>query len=277
MLAEQRAELIRLRDEVLAATVPATAATTTAVGERRPPTGAAETAAAADELRLTRLRMQGLIDQMAAGVARIDALGHDAARHRARPRRLPGARHRPPGLAVLAARRDRDRLLARPRHRVRRTAAAGRAGDDRAAAVVVGRDGRAKAYRPLPDADAGRGARRAGWPPTSGATSSRPTSCSSRPGWAPTIPAERALLQGLIKLAAAYVHDVRGNPAGIARNLTAPGPAGRGRDGRPSRRRGRHRPRRSWSPTIDAPPRRPRRPSRPAPTLGPPILQGATR
>ena len=32
-------------------------------------------------------------------------------------------------------------------------------------------------------------------------------------------PAERALLQGLIKLAAAYVHDVRGNPAGIVRNL----------------------------------------------------------
>ena len=32
-------------------------------------------------------------------------------------------------------------------------------------------------------------------------------------------PAERALLQGLIKVAAAYVHDVRGNPPGIARNL----------------------------------------------------------
>jgi hypothetical protein len=32
-------------------------------------------------------------------------------------------------------------------------------------------------------------------------------------------PAERDLLQGLIKLAAAYVHGVRGNPLGIARNL----------------------------------------------------------
>ena len=31
--------------------------------------------------------------------------------------------------------------------------------------------------------------------------------------------AERALHQGLIKLAAAYVHAVRGNPTGIARNL----------------------------------------------------------
>ena len=33
------------------------------------------------------------------------------------------------------------------------------------------------------------------------------------------VPADRALLQGLIKLAAAYVHAVRGNPAGIVRNL----------------------------------------------------------
>ena len=30
---------------------------------------------------------------------------------------------------------------------------------------------------------------------------------------------ERALHQGLIKVAAAYVHAVRGNPAGITRNL----------------------------------------------------------
>ena len=32
--------------------------------------------------------------------------------------------------------------------------------------------------------------------------------------------AERDLYQGLIKLAAAFVHGVRGNPAGIAKNLT---------------------------------------------------------
>jgi hypothetical protein len=31
--------------------------------------------------------------------------------------------------------------------------------------------------------------------------------------------AERALYQGLIKLAAGYVHAVRGNPIGLARNL----------------------------------------------------------
>jgi predicted metal-dependent hydrolase len=32
-------------------------------------------------------------------------------------------------------------------------------------------------------------------------------------------PAERDLYQGLIKLAAAYVHAVRGNPAGVVKNL----------------------------------------------------------
>jgi predicted metal-dependent hydrolase len=32
-------------------------------------------------------------------------------------------------------------------------------------------------------------------------------------------PGERDLYQGLIKLAAAFVHDVRGNPAGVAKNL----------------------------------------------------------
>ena len=32
-------------------------------------------------------------------------------------------------------------------------------------------------------------------------------------------PAERDLIQGLIKLAAADVHRVRGNPRGVARNL----------------------------------------------------------
>ncbi len=55
--------------------------------------------------------------------------------------------------------------------------------------------------------------------PTGAATSSRPTRRSSPPGWASDDPGERAALQGLIKLAAAYVHDVRGNPPGIAKNL----------------------------------------------------------
>jgi predicted metal-dependent hydrolase len=41
------------------------------------------------------------------------------------------------------------------------------------------------------------------------------------PAWMGTSDlAERALYQGLIKLAAGYVHAVRGNPIGVARNLT---------------------------------------------------------
>ena len=82
VLAEQRAELVRLRDEVLAAGTSAGDGATTAVADRssRPAAeSSGETQAAdppiVDDLRLTRLRMQGLIDQMAAGVARIDALG----------------------------------------------------------------------------------------------------------------------------------------------------------------------------------------------------------
>jgi hypothetical protein len=54
VLGEQRVELVRLRDDVLAAS---------------------DVPPISSELRLARLRMQGLIDQMAAGVARIDALG----------------------------------------------------------------------------------------------------------------------------------------------------------------------------------------------------------
>jgi len=82
VLAEQRAELVRLRDEVLAAGSVAGDGATTAVADRAnrpdPPEIMREAPLdppIADDLRLTRLRMQGLIDQMAAGVARIDALG----------------------------------------------------------------------------------------------------------------------------------------------------------------------------------------------------------
>jgi hypothetical protein len=69
VLQEQRAELVRLRDEVLEASsgegAPATVTAPTGFGE----------ASISNDLRRIRLRMQGLIDQMAAGVARIDALG----------------------------------------------------------------------------------------------------------------------------------------------------------------------------------------------------------
>ena len=77
-LAAQRAELIRLRDEVLARRSAELASEDAADDPSRElpaPTSAAETAVAADELRLTRLRMQGLVDQMAAGVARIETMG----------------------------------------------------------------------------------------------------------------------------------------------------------------------------------------------------------
>jgi predicted metal-dependent hydrolase len=79
--------------------------------------------------------------------------------------------------------------------------------------------GRAKAYRPIPAADRRR-AFDAGI-----AAYDRGDFFEAHellePAWMGTAePAERDLLQGLIKLAAAYVHGVRGNPLGIARNLT---------------------------------------------------------
>ena len=60
VLADQRAELVRQRDHALA---------------RSPGTGDDVEPLSDDELRTLRLRMQGLVDQMAAGVARIDQLG----------------------------------------------------------------------------------------------------------------------------------------------------------------------------------------------------------
>jgi hypothetical protein len=63
-LADQREELIRLRDRTLAAQRPATGV--------RPGAPAPLDEA---EARRIKLRMQGVIDQMAAAVARIDALG----------------------------------------------------------------------------------------------------------------------------------------------------------------------------------------------------------
>jgi hypothetical protein len=65
LLRDQRAELIRLRDLVLERQNAVEAGPSTRGGDDDPD----------DELRLIRLRMQGLIDQMQAGVARIDSLG----------------------------------------------------------------------------------------------------------------------------------------------------------------------------------------------------------
>ncbi|HEX7345857.1 MAG TPA: DUF309 domain-containing protein [Candidatus Limnocylindrales bacterium] len=84
--------------------------------------------------------------------------------------------------------------------------------------VIVGDDGRAKAYRPLPEEQriaavtAGLEAYAAG--------DFFEAHELMEPAWMGTADlAERNLIQGLIKVAAADVHAARGNPAGIRRNL----------------------------------------------------------
>jgi hypothetical protein len=69
-LRDQRGELIRLRDEVLEQQAAVEA------GSGSSPSGrGGEESVDAAEVRRVRLRMQGVIDQMQAGVARIDELG----------------------------------------------------------------------------------------------------------------------------------------------------------------------------------------------------------
>lgn len=78
--------------------------------------------------------------------------------------------------------------------------------------------GRAKAYRPLPEAD-----RRAAFEAALDAYAEGDFFAAHEilePAWMGSADlAERELDQGLIKLAAAYVHAVRGNPAGVRKNL----------------------------------------------------------
>lgn len=88
--------------------------------------------------------------------------------------------------------------------------------DETAATIIQG--GRPKAYRPLPAADR-RAALRAGT-----AAYRRGDFFQAHellePAWMGSADeSEREFLQGLIKLAAAYVHSVRGNPLGMAKNL----------------------------------------------------------
>ncbi len=90
-----------------------------------------------------------------------------------------------------------------------------------ATSVVAGRilqGGRAKAYRPLPLRTRRRAIR------DGIAAYGRGDFFEAHellePAWMGTRDlAEREALQGLIKLAAAYVHAVRGNPRGVAKNL----------------------------------------------------------
>ena len=84
--------------------------------------------------------------------------------------------------------------------------------------TVLDADGRAKAYRPMAAADR-----------TAAVVAGLRAYAEGdffeahelmEPAWMGTDdPAERDLIQGLIKLAAADVHGVRGNPRGVARNL----------------------------------------------------------
>lgn len=78
--------------------------------------------------------------------------------------------------------------------------------------------GRAKAYRPIPETD-----RRRALAAGLAAYAADDWFLAHEllePAWMGTRDlAERELLQGLIKLAAAFVHGARSNPAGVAKNL----------------------------------------------------------
>jgi hypothetical protein len=83
---------------------------------------------------------------------------------------------------------------------------------------IVQADGRSKVYRPLPPAERAA-AVRAGIA-LYGAGEAFEAHEAWEPAWMGTDDlAERALLQGLIKIAAAEVHAQRGNAPGVARNL----------------------------------------------------------
>jgi hypothetical protein len=84
--------------------------------------------------------------------------------------------------------------------------------------ATIRENGRAKAYRPLPE-----GARRAAF--AAGLEAYRRGDFFLahellEPAWmGASDPAERALHSGIIKVAAAFVHAVRGNAAGVTKNL----------------------------------------------------------
>ena len=84
--------------------------------------------------------------------------------------------------------------------------------------VIVGDDGRAKVYRPLPE-DQRIAAVTAGLEAYAAGDFFEAHELME-PAWMGTADlAERNVIQGLIKIAAADVHAARGNPAGIRRNL----------------------------------------------------------
>jgi hypothetical protein len=89
-------------------------------------------------------------------------------------------------------------------------------GAERPATILQG--GRAKAYRPIPAADRARAFEAALDAYERGDFFEAHELLE--PAWMGTADiSERELYQGLIKLAAGYVHAVRGNPIGLAKNL----------------------------------------------------------
>lgn len=93
---------------------------------------------------------------------------------------------------------------------------AARGATTRGATIMQG--GRAKAYRPLPAAE--RQAALSAALEAYDRTDFFLAHELLEPAWMGADDmAERELYQGLIKLAAAFVHGVRGNPLGIAKNL----------------------------------------------------------
>jgi len=84
--------------------------------------------------------------------------------------------------------------------------------------ATIRENGRAKAYRPLPEA-----ARRAAFASALEVYGRGDFFLAHEllePAWmGASDPAERALHSGLIKIAAAFVHAIRGNAAGVTKNL----------------------------------------------------------
>ena len=94
--------------------------------------------------------------------------------------------------------------------------AAGVAGAAGGGTILQG--GRQKAYRPLPEADR-KAAYAAGLAAYERGDFFLAHEILEPPWMGSADLGERDLYQGLIKVAAAFVHGARGNPAGVARNL----------------------------------------------------------
>ena len=188
-LRDERQQLISLRDEL-----PAGLPSRRRLAARADDPAVARAREQAVQRKRLRLRMQGVIDRMQAGVARIDEIGVTLREIETGLIDFPalasgrqiwlcwrlGEGESSSGTSSSDGFGGRRPLSELPDGRGARPM-------DRRRPATILQNGRAKAYRPLP-ADERRAAfdgRRSR--PTTAATSSRRTSCWSRPGWAPTI------------------------------------------------------------------------------------------